>query len=128
MESEFPQPIADMAADLAGQGFDIVEERRTADGRLRFVLQGPVKIDGHWLEAFVLISAERARWSLSVRFEGMSRWIPVRAWLAYLDREPPGPAGLERAAAFIRDRLAEAGRVFDSTPRAEDDLVRLTSS
>jgi hypothetical protein len=121
---EFPRPVADMCADLAGQGFDVLDEFRDAElGYL--VLQGPVKANGGWLEAFVRIVTEREHWTIEVRFEGMSRWIPTGTWRAYLDGEPGGP-DLAGHTRFVRYRLGEAAQVITSRPQAERDLVRLT--
>ena len=117
-EPQFPRPVRQMCADLAGQGFDVVEEDV---GQL--LLQGPVKAGVSWLEAFVRIWVEGGRWSLAVRFEGMSRPIPIGAWQAYLDGRPG--SDLATQAAFVRFRLAEAARVISSTPQAERDLTRL---
>jgi hypothetical protein len=120
-ELEFPRPVADMCADLAGQGFDVLEE-----GRRHLLLQGPVNTEGHWLEAFVLITVERGQWSLAARFEGMTAPIPVASWQTYLDGEPD--ADLSAQASFVRFRLAEAARVISSTPQAERELARLSGA
>jgi hypothetical protein len=119
---ECPRPVAEMCADLAGQGFDVLDERREAESEY-LLLQGPVKSGGRWLEAFVRITAERGRWSIEVRFEGMSRWIPINTWLAYLDGGP-GDTDLAGLTSFVRFRLSEAAEVL--TPQVERELARLT--
>lgn len=117
---EFPRPVTDMCADLAGQGFDVLE-----DGPAHLLLQGPVRAGGRWLEAFVLITADDGRWSLAARFEGMARSIPVGTWQVYLDGVPA--RDLAAQAAFVRYRLGEAARVIGCTPQAERELVRLST-
>jgi len=119
-----PRPVADMCADLAGQGFDVLDEQRVAESE-HLVLQGPVKANDRWLEAFVRITAQPGHWSIEVRFEGMSRWIPINTWLAYLDGGP-GDTDLAGLTSFVRFRLSEAAEVITSTPRAERELARLT--
>lgn len=123
-EWDFPEPVADLCADLAGQGFDVLDERRSGVQRL-LVLQGPVKANDHWLEAFVRLSEAHGRWSICVRFEGMSAWVAARAWAAYLDHANPEELDLDRQARFVRDRLAEAARTIAAAPQAEHELTRL---
>jgi hypothetical protein len=122
---EFPRPVGDMCADLAGQGFDVLNEQQGAGGLL-LELQGPVKAGGQWVEAFVRISAEVGHWSISVRFEPMSRWIWTQIWEAYLDGTELGEPDLTRQAAFVRRRLPDAAVAIHSEAAAERAMVRLT--
>jgi hypothetical protein len=126
-ESEFPRPVGDMCADLAGQGFDILNEQRGARGLL-LELQGPVKAGGQWVEAFVRISADGGHWSISVRFEHMSRWIWTQIWEAYLDGIELGEPDLTRQASFVRHRLPDAAVAIHSEAAAERALIRLTEA
>lgn len=127
-ELEFPRPVADMCADLAGQGFDVLNEQRGGIGGLLLELQGPVNVSGQWLESYVRISADGGHWSISVRFEDMSRWIWAQAWEAYLDSAELGEPDLTRQASFVRYRLPEAALALHSKPGAERELIRLTDS
>jgi len=126
-QSELPRPVAAMCADLAGQGFDVLDERVRPAGGLRLVLQGPVRATPReWLETFVAISAEDGLWTISVRFEGMSRWVSPSTWRAYLDRSWSGlEDDLVRQTGFVRHRLSEAARAIRTEPRVETDLVLL---
>jgi hypothetical protein len=126
-EWEFPRPVADMCADLAGQGFDVLSEQRGAGGLL-LELQGSVNASGQWQESFVRISADAGHWSISVRFEGMTRWIWAQAWEAYLDGTELGEPDLGRQATFVRHRLPEAALILRAKPGAVHELVRLTDS
>lgn len=116
MTLEFPPEVDDLCADLAGRGFDILEEKQEQDC-LVLVLQGPVKVpDGRWLETFVRLT-ERARdWSIAVRFEGMINWITVQAWAAFLDGTHPDEFDLAGLTDFVRYRLPDAGRLLKITP------------
>jgi hypothetical protein len=125
-ELELPSPVADMCADLAGQGFDILTEQRTGFGGLLLELQGPIRAGGQWLESWVRISADAGNWSISVRFQDMSRWIWTQAWEAYLDGIELGEPDVTRQAWFVRHRLHEAALAIQSTPGTERELVRLT--
>src|SRR5690349_5539936 len=127
-ELELPGPVADMCADLAGQGFDILNEQRGELGGLLLELQGPVKAGGQWLEAWVRISADAGNWSISVRFGDMSRWIWTQTWEAYLDGKDLGEPDVTRQASFVRHRMPEAALALRATPGAERELVRLTDS
>lgn len=122
---EFPRPVGDMCADLAGRGFDVRSEQHGA-GSLQLELQGPVKGGGLWVECFVRISADLGHWSISVRFEGMSRWIWTQVWEAYLDGSTLGEPDLDRQAAFVRHRLPDAAVAIRSEAAAERALIRLT--
>jgi hypothetical protein len=90
------------------------------------VLQGPVRDGRQWLEAFVRISVERGSWSIAVRFEGMSRWIPAGSWRTYLDGVAPAEPDLDGQASFVRYRLSEAAGAIGAAPQAERELVRLS--
>ncbi|HEV2781817.1 MAG TPA: hypothetical protein VGX25_20720 [Actinophytocola sp.] len=125
MELEFPRPVADLCAALAGQGFDVLDERYTGGG-LVLILQGPAVVDGEWMEAFVRVAERDGRWSICLRFEGMANWITARAWEAYLDGTEPDVRDLAGRAHFVRYRLADAARAIRATPHAERVLVRLT--
>jgi hypothetical protein len=120
---DFPRPIADLCADLAGQGFDILDERAGAE--LILVLQGPVKVDGQWLEAFVRLAQRERQWSISVRFDGMASWVAAQTWAAYLDGTDPDQLDLVHRTRFVRYRLPEAARAIRATPQAERVLVQL---
>lgn len=122
---EFPRPVGDMCADLAGQGFDVRGEQHGAGGQL-LELQGPVKAGGQWVECFVRISATLGHWSISVRFEHMSRWIWTQVWEAYLDGVELGEPNLARQASFVRHRLPDAAVAIRSEAAAERELIRLT--
>ncbi len=124
-ELEFPKPVADMLADLAGQGFDVLNEQRGAGG-MQLELQGPVNVNGQWQESFVRISADAGHWSISVRFEGMSRWIWAQAWEAYLNGAELGEPDLTRQTTFVRHRLPDAALALRAKPGAVRELVRLT--
>lgn len=127
MKWEFPRPVADLCADLAGQGFDVLDERRAAGGP-QLVLQGPVRVAREWLEAFIRIAADNGQWSISVRFEGMSHWITVPAWAAYLDGPDLARLDLNRRARFVRYRLPEAAETIRTAPYAERELVQLAEA
>ncbi len=122
---QLPGPVADMCADLAGQGFDVLYEQHGAGGLL-LELQGPVRAGAQWVDASVRISGEDGHWSISVRFEHMSRWVWTQAWEAYLDGTEPGEPDLARQAAFVRNRLADAAVAIFSDTGAERALIRIT--
>lgn len=122
---EFPPPVGDMCADLAGQGFDVLNEQH-GHAALLLELQGPVKAGAQWVEGFVRISADRGHWSISVRFEQMSRWIWSQVWEAYLDGVELGDPDLKRQAEFVRYRLPEAAAAIHTEAAAERALIRLT--
>jgi len=122
---QLPGPVGDMCADLAGQGFDLLNEQHVQGGLL-LELQGPVKAGPQWVEAAVRISAELGHWSISVRFELMSRWIWTQVWEAYLDGVPLGDPDLNRQAVFVRDRLPDAALAIHTEAAAERALIRLT--
>ena len=122
---QLPRPVGDMCADLAGQGFDILNEQQGAGGLL-LELHGPVKAGTQWVEAAVRISAEHGHWSISVRFEHMSRWIWTQVWEAYLDGVELGEPDLDRQAAFVRNRLPDAAMAIYAEDAAERELIRLT--
>ena len=124
-ELELPQPVGDMCADLAGQGFDVLNEQRGRSGLL-LELQGPVKAGAQWVEGFVRVSADRGHWSISLRFEQMTRWIWSQIWEAYLDGVELGEPDLKRQAQFVRYRLAEAALAIHTEAAAERALIRLT--
>jgi hypothetical protein len=123
MMLDFPRPIADLCADLAGQGFDILDERRGPEFVL--VLQGPVRVDGQWLEAFVRLAEYDRHWSVAVRFEGMDNWISAQAWAAYLDGTDPDELDLLHRTRFVRFRMSDAARAIRATPQAERVLVQI---
>lgn len=128
MKWEFPRPVADLCADLAGQGFDVLDEHSGAGGP-QLVLQGPVRVGREWLEAFVRIAADDGQWPIEVRFEGMSHWITVPAWEVYLDgRDQEDGPELTRRTRFVRSRLPEAADKIRTTPFAERELVHLANS
>lgn len=120
-----PRPVGELCSDLAGQGFNVLNQQQGAGGLL-LELQGPVKAGAQWVEACVRISAERDHWSISVRFEHMSRWIWAQAWEAYLDGVGLGEPDIHRQVAFVRTRLPDAGLLAYSEPATERDLIRLT--
>jgi preprotein translocase subunit SecD len=122
---QLPRPVHDMCADLAGQGFDLLNEQQGAGGQL-LELQGPVKAGAQWVEASVRVSAEHGHWSISVRFEHMSRWIWAQAWEAYLDGVELGEPDVHRQSAFVRNRLADAALAIYTEAAAERELIRLT--
>jgi hypothetical protein len=122
---EFPRPVADMCADLAGQGFDVLTEQHGA-GVMVLELQGPVNVSGQWQESFVRISADLGHWSVSVRFEEMARWIWAQVWQAYLDGCELGEPNLDQQTTFVRTRLPEAGLALRARPGTERELVLLT--
>jgi hypothetical protein len=126
-KSQLPEPMADLCADLAGQGFGVLTEQQGA-GVLLLELRGPVKAGAQWVEGSVRISAERGHWSVSVRFEHMTRWIWAQAWEAYLDGGAPGEPDIHRQATFVRTRLPDAALAIYSEPAAERELIRLTES
>lgn len=128
MELKLPRQVAEMCADLAGQGFDILHEQRGITGDLLLVLQGPVRAGDKWVETFVKISSDRGHWSIAVRFGDMFRWIWTQNWEAYLDRVEPGEPDVARQTAFVRYRLAEAADAIQSEPGVEDKLIRLTEN
>jgi hypothetical protein len=123
---QFPRPIGDMCADLAGQGFDVLNEQQHGAGVLLLELQGPIKAGGQWVEAFVRVSAEHGHWSVSARFEPMSRWIWTQIWEAYLDGTELGEPDLARQARFVRYRLSDAAVAIYSDPTAELTMIRIT--
>jgi hypothetical protein len=128
MEPEFPTPVAEMCAELAGRGFDILEDRHGAADGVMLVLQGPVKVGAEWVEAFVRISADRGRWSVAVRFEDTSRWVWTQSWAAFLDGCEPGEPDLERQVTLVRDRLAEAAAAVRAEPGSEHELNRVAEN
>jgi hypothetical protein len=126
MQLKLPRPVAEMCADLAGQGFDILYEQRGVSGDLLLVLQGPVRAGEEWVETFVKISSDRGHWSIAVRFGDMSRWIWTQHWEAHLDRIEPGEPDVARQTALVRYRLAEAAGAIRSDPGVEQKLIRST--
>lgn len=124
---QLPRPVGDMCADLAGQGFDVLNEQHGVGGFL-LELHGPVKAGAQWVEAAVRISAEQVYWSISVRFEHMTRWIWSQVWEAYLDGGELGDPDLVRQATFVRNRLPDAAVAIYSEATAERELIRLTES
>lgn len=125
MEPDFPAPVADMCAELAGRGFDILEERH--DAGVRLVLQGPVRVGTEWIEGFVRISGDRDRWSIAVRFEDTNRWIWAQSWMAFLDDAEPGEPDLDKQVSLVRDRLGEAAASV-RTADAERALNRVAEN
>ena len=113
-----------LSLDLT-QAEDISTPGRLRNNR-RLGLQGPVRDGRQWLEAFVRISVERGSWSIAVRFEGMSRWIPAGSWRTYLDGVAPAEPDLDGQASFVRYRLSEAAGAIGAAPQAERELVRLS--
>lgn len=123
MQPTFPQPIADMCADLVGMGFDIDYELRCDPGISLLVLQGVVKAEKKWVDAFVEIAANHGQWSVSVKFDHMSHWIGAQTWMAHLDGGEPGLPDLDRQAKLVRYRLAEAAAAYLAAPDLEHRLA-----
>ena len=123
-EPTFPQPVADMCADLVGMGFDIDYELRCDPDIMLLVLTGVVKAERKWVEAYVQISANNGRWSVSVRFDHMTHWIGAQTWLAHLDGGAAGRPDLDRQTALVRYRLRDAAAAYLAAPDLEQRLVQ----
>jgi len=111
MALELPRPVADLCADLAGQGFDVLDEREDQVGGNELVLQGPVRARKSWVEAFVRITMRDRLWSVDVRFEDMPVFWSARSWQAAVDGGRP-ETDLSQDARFIRFRLSEAAVTY----------------
>jgi hypothetical protein len=75
--------------------------------------------------AWVEMSGDRGHWAIGLRFDGMSRSIPVPSWAAYLHSAEVRDGSAERQAAFLESRLDDAALAYLANPLVESQLVSL---
>lgn len=123
--SDLPPPVAALRDGLVAAGFAVISDVRGSMGGADIVLSGSVAGWSGDVPAHVNLNADRGRWSVSLRFGAMSRWITAAAWRSYLDGTPMRLEELEEQASFVGDRLREMADAYGTDPDAEATLVRI---
>lgn len=123
--SDTPSVIDDLFEVLRSEDFEVVEDQRGGMGGLRVVLRGPVLGVETSPDAEVEIVADRGRWTVALRFVGMSRFIDPRVWAAHLDGREIGEPDVAEQARFVGSRLVDAASAINADAELESKLVRL---
>lgn len=123
--ADTPSVVDDLYATLLAQGFEVVEERRGGTGAVLVTLRGPLAGSIRHPSADVQISADRGQWTVALRFNGMSRFIDPRIWVAYLDDAAIDEPDVGQQAGLIATRLVDAAEAVHADPGLEAQLVRL---
>jgi hypothetical protein len=121
--SDTPSELDGLFQFLSARQFVVVEDRRE-DGAGRVVLRGRVEGSARGDEAEVQIWAERSRWSIGLRLDGMPDFVDARLWMAHLDGIPVEGCALSDQAAFVASRLVDAASAVASDPELEAALRR----
>lgn len=118
-ERNFPDAIQELYVWLVGHGFTIVSDRRGVGGVL-LTLTGQI---GSGPAAWIEISGDRGQWAIKLRFDGMSRYVAVQSWAAYLDSVGISEPDVQQLAAFVENRLDDAGSAYIANPTVESDWL-----
>lgn len=89
------------------KGFEVVGEVSGGMGGYDLVLAGELPGRSSGIPAFVNFNADRAVWSLGIRFGSAKRWETVLAWRFYLDGLPVEIEKVEWQARFVKSRLGD---------------------
>lgn len=104
---QFPDALAELRDMFLGQSFEVVSEVSGGMGGYDLVLAGELSGESGNIPASVSFNADRAVWSLGIRFGSAKRWETVLAWRSYLDGVPVEIKDVEWQARFVRDRLGD---------------------
>ena len=121
-ERDFPDAVQRLYIWLVGHGFTVASDIRGGMGGVLLTLTGQIGLGpAAWIE----ISGDRGQWSIRLRFDGMSRYIAIQSWAAYLDSVGISEPDVQQQAAFVENRLSDAALAYMANPTIESDLVRI---
>ncbi len=121
-ERSFPDSIQRLYIWLLDHGFQLVSDDRGGMGGVLLTLTGHTGIGpAAWIE----VSGDRGHWAIRLRFEGMSRYIAVQVWSAYIDNVSITAPDIDKQAAFIEGRVGDAAMAYMANPDIETDLTRI---
>jgi hypothetical protein len=122
VQRDFPDAIQELYVWLLDQGFQLESDERGGMGGAVLVLSGRT---GPGPIAWIEISGDRGHWVISLRFEGMSRYIAVQAWRAYIEGVDITQISISEQVVFVSAHLNDAAIASVANPSIEAGLVRI---